>query len=267
MTTVPQTAQRTAPSDPLRDLFSLDGKTALVTGASKNIGLQIATLFAHAGANVVIVARTQRLLEERADEVRELTGAEVTAVTCDISEPSSVSDLTDRVLADIGTPDVLVNNAYAAGNRTADVLDITDADWEQVLETNLLGPYRLTARFGRAMRERGSGSIINLLSGAAFNPRSRAMAYGASKAALWAATQYLASNLAPQVRVNAIVPGLVMDETGGPEGDDLAARYLPHTPMGRVGHPREIAPAALYLASDASAYVTGAMLPVTGGRY
>lgn len=249
------------------DLLSLDGRVAVITGASKNIGLEIAHSFADAGAHVVMVARTLSALEARADEVRAATGATVTPFACDVSNRESVDRLATELAESIGVPDVLVNNAYAAGDRTADVLDVSPEDWEQVLSTNLIGPYRLTAAIARGMRERGSGSIINVLSGAAFNPRSRAMAYGASKAALWATTQYLANNLAPTIRVNALVPGLVKGDIGGPEGDDLADRYLPHTPLGRIGRPEEIAPAALFLASDASAYMTGAMIQVTGGRY
>lgn len=258
----PPAAARTA-----IDLFSLHGRVAVVSGASKNIGLEIAHTFAQAGAHVVMLARSAGALEERAAEVRAASGAEVTAIACDVSVPDDVERALHALDASVGSVDVLVNNAYTAANRTADVLDVTPDDWHQVLATNLLGPYQLTAALARGMRERGNGSVINMLSGAAFNARSKAMAYGASKAALWAMTQYLANNLAPAVRVNAIVPGLVMGDTGGPEGEDLAARYLPHTPLARIGRPEEIAPAALYLASDASAYVTGAMLPVTGGRY
>jgi NAD(P)-dependent dehydrogenase (short-subunit alcohol dehydrogenase family) len=164
--------------------------------------------------------------------------------------------------------DVLVNNAHAKGaTPDIDSLSVTDENWEQVFNTNILGPYRLISALGRKMRLGRGGSIINILSGSGFLPNPGNLTYGVSKSALWMMTRYLASECAPDIRVNALIPGVILSETGGP---GLTARieevFMPQIPMKRAGHPTEVAAAAVYLASDAASYTTGTVLFVNGGR-
>lgn len=248
------------------ELLRLDGKIAVVSGASRNIGLAAARAMAEVGAHVVMLARDDGRLREVAAEIARQTGATVTPRACDVSSEADTRALVDWLGAEFGQVDVLLNNAHATGARTAPVLKVTSEDWAATLSTNLLAPYRLCAGLIPAMMDGHGGSVINMLSGAAFRPRGTSLAYGASKAALWSMTQYLAQFCAPKVRVNALVPGLVQSETGGPAGDDLLPRYMPEIPLGRVGRPEEIAPAIVYLASDASSYTTGSIMWVNGGR-
>jgi NAD(P)-dependent dehydrogenase (short-subunit alcohol dehydrogenase family) len=248
------------------DLLRLDGKVAVVSGASRNIGLAAARALAEAGAHVVMLARDGGRLRAVAAEITRQTGATVTPRVCDVSREEDTASLVDWFGREFGQVDVLLNNAHSTGTRTAPVLGVTAEDWTATLSTNLLAPYRLCAGLIPAMMDGHGGSVINVISGAAFRPRGTSLAYGASKAALWSMTQYLAQFCAPKVRVNGLVPGLVQSESGGPAGDDLLPRYLPEIPMGRVGRPEEIAPAIVYLASDAASYTTGSLMWVNGGR-
>jgi len=253
-------------SKSLPELLRLDGKVAVVSGASRNIGLEASRALAQAGAHVVMLARDAGRLDAVAAEIAQQAGATVTPRACDVSREEDIRTLVDWLGAEFGQVDVLLNNAHATGERTAPVLKVTPEDWTTTLSTNLLAPYMLCAGLVPAMMDGRGGSVINMLSGAAFRPRGTSLAYGASKAALWSVTQYLAQFCAPKVRVNAIVPGLVQSDTGGPAGDDLLPRYLPEIPLGRVGRPEEIAPAIVYLASDAASYTTGSIMWVNGGR-
>jgi NAD(P)-dependent dehydrogenase (short-subunit alcohol dehydrogenase family) len=250
----------------LPELLRLDGKVAVVSGASRNIGLAASQALAEAGAHVVMLARDDARLRTVAAEIAEQTGARVTPRVCDVSSAADTAALVDWVGSEFGQADVLLNNAHALGSRTAPVLGVTPEDWAAVLSTNLTGPYQLCAGLVPAMMDGRGGSVINVISGAAFRPRGTSLAYGASKAALWAMTQYLAVFCAPKVRVNGLVPGLVQSDSGGPAGDDLLPRYLPEIPLARIGRPEEIAPAIVYLASDAASYTTGSLMWVNGGR-
>ena len=250
----------------VRDLLRLDGRIAVVSGASRNIGLEISRALLSAGAHVVMIARDPDRLQAAREDVEGTAGGSVTTRACDISRGADADDLVRWLTSEFGQVDVLVNNAHATGNRAAPVLEIAAEDWAATLATNVLAPYQLCAGLIPAMVAGRGGSVINMLTGAAFRPASRAMAYGASKAALWSMTQYLAKECAPKVRVNAVVPGFVQSDTGGPSGADLLPRYLPEIALGRVGRPDEIAPAVVFLASDASSYMTGSIMWVNGGR-
>ncbi len=146
------------------------------------------------------------------------------------------------------------------------MLDIDDEAWEITFRANILGPFRLCRGFGQGMLAAGGGVIINVLSGSAFQPTWQNTPYGSTKAALWAMTRYLSVELAPAIRVNALVPGLTMSETGGPPAGPVADSLLAMVPMGRAGLPEEVARAALYLACDAASYTSGTALFVNGGR-
>ena len=250
----------------VEELFRLDGKVAVVSGASRNIGLSAARALASVGAHVVMVARDLDRLRDVSADITDSTSGEVSLRACDVANEDDANALLEWLADEFDQVDVLLNNAHSTGNRKAAVLEASAADWTATLSTNLLAPYRLCAGVIPAMIAGRGGSIINVLSGAAFRPRGTALAYGASKAALWSMTQYLAQSCAPKVRVNALVPGIIQSETEEPAGDDILPRYLPEIAMGRVGRPEEVAPAVVYLASAASSYTTGSLLWVNGGR-
>jgi NAD(P)-dependent dehydrogenase (short-subunit alcohol dehydrogenase family) len=243
--------------------FRLDGRTALITGASRNIGAAIARAFAEAGATLAVNARTAGPLEEMAAAVRERYRVPVTAIAADVTQPAERARLIAEVERQLGHVDVLVNNATSAG-RPSTGLSTTREMWGAAVEANLMAPFELCRAFIPGMRASGRGSVINVLSTAAFAVVGPMLAYGATKAALWTMTRYLARECAPAVRVNAICPGTVQE--GGAMKVESWARLLPLTALGRVGDSNELAGAALFLASDASSYTTGQVIFVDGGR-
>jgi NAD(P)-dependent dehydrogenase (short-subunit alcohol dehydrogenase family) len=260
------------------EALRLDGQVALVTGASKNIGAAIAGSFASAGADVLLVARGAERLEATAGAIRRQAPDRcVETALADITNREDVDRLVEKARSVFGRVDTLVNNAYSAGlDEDASFLDVSDGTWADVFEANLFGPMRLTRALAREMLDSGrGGSVINLISGSGFLPNSApghlpapTMApYGVSKAALWMLTRYLASELAPHVRVNALCPGLV-SEAGGMRVEEPYRRLIESgaVPMGRIGRPEEIAGAAVYLASPAASYTTGEVLICNGGR-
>jgi NAD(P)-dependent dehydrogenase (short-subunit alcohol dehydrogenase family) len=232
------------------DKFRLDGKVAVVTGASKNIGLEISRAFAESGATVVMAARSRNNLERRAAAIRTDTGAPVERVAADVSTESGVAELIQFVHERFDQAHVRVNNAYASGDtQQLDVLDIPDSACDATYAANVLGPFRLIRGLGRRMATGQGGSVINVLSGSAFLPTPKVISYGATKAALWAMTRYLSVELAPRVRVNGLCPGLTMSDVGGPSGSADFVHHLESlVPLGRAAHPTEVAPAAVYLA-------------------
>ena len=251
------------------DLFRLDGRVAVVTGASRNIGLQISHALAEAGSCLFMVARGKEQLEAAAGAVRAVHGTEVYTVVADVG----AADGTERIVSAVHDlhpqAHVLVNNACAL-DPWSDALSIAEDQWHAAFAVNVLGPYRLCSALGRRMMQGDGGSIINMVSGTGIlpNPGGVPIHYGATKAAMWMMTRYLAAECAPKVRVNALVPGTVNDddEAWGNASPAALAKSLAAVPMGRIGRPQEVAPAALYLASDASSYTTGTLLFVNGGR-
>lgn len=249
------------------DRLRLDGKVVVITGASKNLGLEVARACAEAGATVVMVARSAELLEQRRAEIEKETGQRIIGLVGDVSNKGSVAELIDTVHAEFPQIDVLVNNAYSSGDTYGTpVLDIGDGPWEETFYANVMGPYWLISGFGKPMLAGCGGSIINVLSGSAFQPTPQNTPYGASKSALWMMTRYMSQELAPKIRVNALIPGLTMSDTGGPPSGPVTDHFAALVPMQRAAHPREVAPAAVYLASDASSYTSGTALFVNGGR-
>jgi NAD(P)-dependent dehydrogenase (short-subunit alcohol dehydrogenase family) len=261
------------------DALRLDGQVALVTGASKNIGAAIAASFAQAGADVLMVARGEERLAGVADTIRaQSPDRRIETAPADVGDRDAVDRLAEQALSLFGHVDILVNNAFTAGlDDNANMLDVPDSTWDQVLETNLIAPMRLTRALAREMiaSDRG-GSVINLISGSGLLPNSApghlpapTMApYGVSKGALWTLTRYMAAELAPQVRVNALCPGLV-SESGGMRVEEPYERLIKSgaVPLGRIGRPEEIAGAAVYLSSPAASYTTGELLVCNGGRH
>ena len=241
----------------------LDGKVALVTGGTGVIGNAIATRFADAGADVVIMARRLGPLAEAAETIAQQTGRRVVPLAGDVGDPAAVTQVVNAAAAELGGIDVLVNNTFASGGEQP-VVELEVEDWEAPWRVNVMGPFLLAKGCVPLMEKRGGGSIVNILTTAAFLPLSPMAPYGVTKSALWTLTRYLAKECAPAVRVNAITPGT----TSADGGVTFASWYtaLPHVPLGRMGLARETAEAALFLASNASSYTTGQNLFVDGGR-
>jgi NAD(P)-dependent dehydrogenase (short-subunit alcohol dehydrogenase family) len=245
------------------DRFRLDGRTALITGASRNIGAAISRAFAEAGAELVINARTAAPLEACAAALRERYGVRVLAVAADLSQAAERARLIDTIERAGLAIDVLINNA-TGGGRPDSGLATSVEQWREAMEMNVMAPFELCRAMMPGMQARGRGTIVNVLSTAAFAVVPPMLAYGATKSALWTMTRYLARECAPAVRVNAICPGTVQE--GGVLKVPSWAQLIPRTALGRVGDADELATTALYLASDASSYTTGQVVFVDGGR-
>ena len=252
----------TAPADPLAK-FRLDGRAAVVTGASSGLGERFARVLTSAGARVALVARRQDKLRELASQ---LEGA--VAVAADVSIPSEVDRLVEESLGALGRIDVLVNNAGVGDVSPAESQPLSD--FVHTLDVNLVGAYHLSQLVGRHMLQRGSGSIINIGSVLGFvsgNPIPQA-GYAASKAALVNLSRELAAQWGRRgVRVNSLCPGWFISEmTAEMLTSDKGARWVErNTALGRAGTEDELDGALLWLASDASSYVTGSSIVVDGG--
>ena len=241
----------------------LQDKTAIVTGIGPGIGSHVANAYADAGANVVLVARGAGKVQALADAIN-ARGGHALAFPGDVGKKEDLDALIAAAREAYGAVDILFHNA--AGNMTAPretALQATDEDWELGFTVNLLAPFRLAKALVPGMKERGEGSIINVLTTAAFTPVLPFVAYGATKAGLAMLTRYLAKECGPEVRVNAICPGTISADG---EALDVWKPLLPSIPLGRIGMASEVAPAALFLASRASSYITGQVLFVDGGR-
>ena len=246
------------------DRFRLDGKVALVTGGSRGLGREMVLAFAQAGADVVVASRKLPACEAVAAEVAAL-GRRALPVACHMGEWADVERLAEAAYAHFGKVDVLVNNAGMSPLYPS--LDaVTEALWDKVLGVNLKGPFRLTALVGSRMKEAGGGSVINVSSIAAERPSATEVPYGAAKAGLNALTLGFAHAFGPGVRVNAIQAGPFLTDISlaWPQGVEelLASRAS----LRRAGRPDEVVGAALYLASEASSFTTGAILRVDGGQ-
>jgi NAD(P)-dependent dehydrogenase (short-subunit alcohol dehydrogenase family) len=243
--------------------FRLDGKVALVTGGGSGIGRGVAVAFARAGARVAVCGRRSGPLRETASEI----GAASRAVPADVTLAGDRAQLVARVAAELGGLDILVNSAGAALKRRAE--DMDPEAWERLLSVNVVAALELSREALPHLRPR-RGCILNVSTGASLHPVPSFAAYGASKAALNYASQVLAMEAAPEVRVNVVCPGGVdtpIFETfvSHDEVPRVLASFRERTPLGRVGRPEDIAAAALYLCSDAASWVTGVLLTVDGG--
>lgn len=251
----------------IEELFGLNGRVAVVTGASSGLGVGFARALAQAGANLVLAARRADRLESLGAELSE-AGAEVLPVACDVTDPNQVEALKDACLERFGRADILVNNA-----GTTEIVPAENESEEaflRVLNVNLNGTFYCAQRFGRVMLEAGQGSIINVASilglvGSGSIPQA---GYVASKGAVVNLTRELAAQWARRgVRVNGIAPGFFMSEmTEEMFSDERSMSWLRRkTPAGRPGEVEELYGAVIYLASDASSYVTGQTIAVDGG--
>lgn len=251
------------------DRFRLDGKRLFVTGGSRGFGRVIALAAAEAGADIILNGRDPDALAKTADEVRE-RGRQVWTYPADIAVPEICEALCQRVLAEAGPIDILVNNV---GGRNLDIaVEDTDlATWQKFVDLNLTHCFLATKIIGGAMLKRGSGRVINIasISGMIANRGIGGRHYETTKAALIHFTRATAADWAPRgVTVNAICPGLFMTEPNvawAKKHPEVIETFVRAVPMGRTGEPHEIGPLALYLASPASSYVTGAAFVIDGG--
>lgn len=245
---------------------ALSGRHALVTGASRGIGRSIAELFAAEGADVAITARSAENLAEVADAIR-ASGATCTVIVADVTEPDVATRIVDEALAGMGALDILVNNA--GGNSfQAPLATMRYSGWDKAMELNLNSIVRLLQAALPSMVASGNGSVINVASVAGALSSPYMAHYGAAKAALISLTRSVGVELATEgVRVNALVPGWIeTDLTGFARSDvNIEDALISRVPMKRWGTPEEIASAALFLASDASSFMTGQSLVVDGG--
>lgn len=245
--------------------FSLQGRTALITGASKGIGFEICRVFADAGADVVATARDKEGLQKVAAAVAEY-GRQCHTYSCELADPQAITTLCDQVRNDVGHIDILVNNAGIA--RVAPAQELSLDDWDTTMAVNLRAPFLLAQQFAPAMRERQWGKIINISSQAGVIALDDHVAYSASKAALNAMTRGLMVEWAKyNIQVNSICPTIILTEMGkkvwGQE--EKGGPMLAKTPLGRFGETIEVADMALYLASSASGLVNGETLMIEGG--
>lgn len=246
-------------------LFSLEGKIAIVTGASRGIGRAIALGYARAGAQLVIASRNVPDLEQAAQEVSKL-GHRPLEVPTDITKKEDVNNLIWKTQAQFGRIDILVNGPGMTINKP--VLGTNEAEWDTIMNTNLRSFYLLCRACAPVMLEKKSGSIINMASPAGYRLVPRMPVYSISKAGVIMLTKALAYELGPhQVRVNAIAPGLANTEFSRlPENNETyQAKRAQQIPMRRIAQPEDMVGAAIYLGSDASQYVNGTVLVVDGG--
>jgi NAD(P)-dependent dehydrogenase (short-subunit alcohol dehydrogenase family) len=242
--------------------FSLRDKVAVVTGGGQSLGLAVCRALHSAGAEMVIAEVND---ETGPDVAEELEG---TFVHTDVTDPTSVRDLVQTVLDEHGRIDVFVNNAGIVHNIPSE--EVPDEEWLAVISVNLNGVFWCCREAGKAMLERGSGSIVNIasMSGIISNHPQPQAAYNASKAAVITMTKSLAGEWADRgVRVNSVSPGYIRTPLTelGMSKSEWSEVWLSSTPMGRLAEPEEIAPAVLYLASDAASFATGTNLVVDGG--
>lgn len=247
--------------------FDLSGRVALVTGASRGIGRAIAHAYAAAGAKVALASRKQESLDRVAREIAD-AGGEPLPIACHTARSDEVADLVAAVEEAWGGVDVLVNNA-ATNPHFGPVLTADEAHWDKTFEVNVKGYFQLAKACAPSMRERGGGSIVNVASVAGQVPYRGLGVYSVTKAAVLMLTRVLARELAgDDIRVNAIAPGLI--ETRFSEAlwadPDVRDRVTASIPLGRIGRPEELTGIALYLASDAASYTTGAVFFVDGGE-
>ena len=240
------------------NLFNLEGKVAMVTGASRGLGRAMAVALAGAGADIVAVASASENAAQTVSDIEAL-GRNSKALGCRQDDPADVRRAVRDGIDAFGQVDILVNNAGTI--RRAPAEEYSDEDWSMVMDTNLNGLFQFCRGIGKHMLEREQGKIINIASLLSFSGGITVPAYAASKGGLLNLTKWLSSTLAPKVRVNSITPGGVFRD----HKDPFLERYINRTPMRRMGKEEDFKGATIFLASEMSGYITGHNLVVDGG--
>lgn len=245
--------------------FDLSGKVAVITGGSRGLGLEIGRAYARAGARVVVASRKGEACVEVAKALEAESGNECIGVACHVGRWEDCDRLAEKAFEQFGRVDILVNNAGMSPLYES-LASVSEELYDKVLAVNLRGAFRLSSIIGTRMAAGEGGSIINVSSIAAVQPTPNELPYAMAKAGLNAMTVGLARAFGPKVRVNCIMPGpFLTDISKAWDLDAFAKRASESIPLQRGGEPHEIAGAALYLASDASSYTTGAIIKIDGG--
>lgn len=249
--------------------LDLTGKVAIVTGGSQGIGRAISLTFAGAGASVVVADVNTTSAQALQDEISAFGGV-CLPVSVDVRDAGQVDAMAAQAVARFGTVDVLVNNAGGASGanfRIGRVLNISETDWDETFAVNAKGTFLCSHAVGKIMWENRSGSIINMSSITGAMPWAGMPAYSAAKAAIASLTKCMAIEMAPHIRVNALAPGLVeTPRTSQNRRPEQLEQLLTNVPLERMGQPEEIADIALFLASDAAAWITGNIVDCNGGQ-
>ena len=247
------------------DLFDLRGKKALVTGASSGIGKTVALAYVQSGAQVAIAARSSDALTNAAEEIA-AAGGDVVPICCDVTRPEQVSAMLDQMIEEFGGIDIAVCNAGIIG--ITGVLDMTLEEFERIQDTNVTGVFLTAQAAAQVMVRQGrGGAIINTasMSGHIINTPQQVSHYCASKAAVMHLTKAMAVELAPhRIRVNSVSPGYIRTELVEPYAEYFPV-WEPKIPLGRLGQPEELTGLYLYLATEASSYMTGSDIVIDGG--
>ena len=250
---------------PVLDQFDLHGRTAAVTGATRGLGRAFAQALAEAGANIVIIGRDAEAAAAVQAELED-AGTDALTVIADVTSRTDVERIAHDAIQRFGRVDILVNNAGACVHKPA--LEVTDQEWRDVMGVNLDGVWIASQVFGRHMIESGGGSIVNIgsMSASIVNRPQWQPAYNASKAAVHHLTRSLAAEWAPyNVRVNALAPGYMHTDMSPIHEPRFQRYWIEDTPQQRAGEPSELGPAVVFLASDASSFMTGSVLTIDGG--
>ena len=246
-------------------LFDLSGKVAVITGGSRGLGLEMARAFAAHGADIVIASRKFDVCQAVSEELHREYGVSTLPIAFHAGRWDDAARLIETVQQTFGRLDILVNNAGASPHYLS-LPAISEELWDKVLDLNLKGPFRLSVLAAEFMAKGGNtGSIINISSASALLPSAHELPYAMAKGALHTLSASLSTLYGGKVRVNVIVPGAFLTDISKAWSEEMHQRIRQGVPMGRAGQPSEIVGAALYLASDAASYTTGAVIKVDGG--